>query len=210
MKRFTGFLWNDNRFERKAQKMSLDDILRKYFRAKNRQKRLRWLFCLIKKVEGNKLRLSVMVHRIIRDSELEKDFFVELLLHIDDKLNEKNAPDNIAAWMSRVSRNKAINFILKKENKIYSDSLEINEEIYQDKLISKTEKQIDIRNILERMKESVPEKGWEAILLISSGLSYVEAAQQMDLTIMEFRSKYQWARKKLKDLFGEEYKSHLQ
>ena len=139
----------------------------------------------------------VLDHFVIDD--ILQDVFIKIHIHSDTLMDEAK----IQSWIYQITRNTIIDYYRKQKNRLDDiDTIPIEE---KDTLITVDEieeenPEKEITSGLKEMVEALPEKYKEALLLVEfQGLSQVELAKRLGISISGAKSRVQRARLMIKD-----------
>ncbi|CUT01678.1 RNA polymerase sigma factor [Candidatus Chrysopegis kryptomonas] len=157
--------------------------------------------------EKYKNQLYRFCFRMISDKETALDIVQDVFLKLYENINSIEPNSSLSALLFKMARNKCLNFIRDKKEKIDTEQIEINSNF-------EIEKEFEIKETKERLMKVLDLIGdeYREILILRewNGLSYADIAEVLNTTIPAVKSKLFKARKKLteiyKKLYGDEEK----
>lgn len=157
--------------------------------------------------EKYKNQLYRFCFRMISDKETALDIVQDVFLKLYENINSIEPNSSLSALLFKMARNKCLNFIRDKKEKIDTEQIEINSNF-------EIEKEFEIKETQERLMKVLDLIGdeYREILILRewNGLSYADIAEVLNTTIPAVKSKLFKARKKLteiyKKLYGDEEK----
>ncbi|MGE5795256.1 MAG: sigma-70 family RNA polymerase sigma factor [Ignavibacteria bacterium] len=158
--------------------------------------------------------IKAFIHKRVSNSSFVEDIFQDVFLKIHSKIDTLKDETKIRSWVYQIAQNTIIDYYRKhKTDPVDIESLLINEqeefemsrnkpmadgiEISEAGEISEEEK---IASGLKEIVESLPEKYAQAILLVEfEGLSQIELAKKLGISVSGAKSRVQRGRQMIKD-----------
>ena len=160
-------------------------------------------------VRKYKMTVYNTIHSIIGNDQEADDIAQEVFLKVYTKADSFKGKSSFSTWLYRITVNRCVDELRKRNNKIISYETEFDEEEklkLKDVLASKegdiTEelKQKELQDIIQKAMNSLPEK-YRIILTLKEieGLSYTEISKIMKISLAKVKIWLFRARQKLKE-----------
>lgn len=154
-----------------------------------------WTACRAKITDFVKIRVSNNYHV----EELVQEIFIKIHKNID-KLKDNT---KLSSWVFTICRNTVIDYYRKNKPHFEPiDDFDIDEESNSDSLVDKDERNLndEIVSALQPMIGSLPEIYAQAIDLVElKGVSQVDLAQKLNISVSGAKSRVQRARQMIKE-----------
>lgn len=149
------------------------------------------------------------IYSIIGDAQEADDIAQEVFLKVYTKAGSFKGKSSFSTWLYRITVNRCVDELRKKNKKIISYETEFNEEEklkLKDVLASREKdgseelRQKELQDIIQKAMNSLPEK-YRIILTLKEmeGLSYIEISKIMKISLAKVKIWLFRARQKLKE-----------
>ena len=141
-------------------------------------------------------RLLAFLRSRLSDDDQAEDLLQEVFLRVHQHLCCLPQPDKMDSWIFQIARNLVIDQYRKRR-----EMVELSDEVPYENESFDGDSEIDLALSLKEMVDQLPEPYREALLLTEyQGLSQVELAGRLGLSISGAKSRVQRGREKLRDL----------
>jgi RNA polymerase sigma-70 factor (ECF subfamily) len=143
-------------------------------------------------------RLRQFIQRRVSDPAVTEDILQDVFLKISTRIGQLKQPEKLQAWLFLIARNAVIDhYRTRKETVELSESLPAEDEIAPGELEG-------LKAAFRRMVHNLPEPYREAILLTEfEGVSQVELARRLGISVSGAKSRVQRGREQLKRMLEE-------
>lgn len=140
----------------------------------------------------------------INDSHMADDIQQEVFIKIHEKVDSLKDDTKVKSWVLQITRNTILDYLRKKkfDTEQVHDSAACVEPSIDDLVKDKSDRNLEQELIggLNPLIESLPDKYSEAIKLVEiEGLSQVELAKKLNISVSGAKSRVQRGRQMIKD-----------